>query len=83
MPDLAQEVRALSSNARDIRTHDQVTEFPRLLRQFLIKIEFRADDQAKIHEGLRLLVENIGEMVEDKAMYQAKTIGKNRVVVAE
>ena len=70
LPELAQEVQALVQQVRDIRTHDQLTGFTKLLRQFLIKIELRAGDHAKIHEGLvrllRLLVENIGEMVEDE-----------------
>jgi diguanylate cyclase len=70
LPELAQEVRALAQQARGIRTHDQVGAFARQLRQFLIKIELRAEDNARIHEGLirllRLLVGNIGEMVEDE-----------------
>jgi diguanylate cyclase len=70
LPELAQEVQTLSRQVRDVRTHDQLGAFTKQLRQFLIKVELRAGDHAKIHEGLlrllRLLVENIGEMVEDE-----------------
>ncbi len=70
MPELTQEVQTLVQQVRGIKTHDQVTAYAKQLRQFLIKVELRAGDNAKIHEGLvrllRLLVENIGEMVEDE-----------------
>ena len=69
-PELAQEVQALVQQVRSIKTHEQVTALAKLLRQFWIKVELRGGDKAKIHEGLvrllRLLVENIGEMVEDE-----------------
>ncbi len=67
-PEFAQEVQTLVSQVRNIKTHEQVTALAKLLRQFWIKVELRGGDKAKIHEGLvrllRLLVENIGEMVE-------------------
>src|SRR5574340_705961 len=70
LPELKQEVQTLVQQVRGIKTHDQVTAYAKQLRQFLIKVELRAGDNAKIHEGLirllRLLVENIGEMVEDE-----------------
>ncbi|HEU0282701.1 MAG TPA: GGDEF domain-containing protein, partial [Gallionella sp.] len=66
LPELAQEVQALAQQARNIKTHEQVAAFAKQLRQFLIKVELRAGDNTKIHEGLirllRLLVANIGEM---------------------
>jgi len=69
-PELAQEVRTLAQQVRSIKTHGQVTALAKQLRQFWIKVELRGGDKAKIHEGLvrllRLLVENIGEMVEDE-----------------
>ncbi len=69
-PELAQEVQTLVQQVRSIKTHDQVTSLAKQLRQFWIKVELRGGDKAKIHEGLvrllRLLVENIGEMVEDE-----------------
>jgi len=70
LPELAQEVQALVQQVRDIKTPEQLTAFAKQLRQFLIKTELRAGDNAKVHEGLvrllRLLVENVGEMVEDE-----------------
>ncbi|MDP1996023.1 MAG: GGDEF domain-containing protein [Gallionella sp.] len=69
-PELAQEVRILAQQVRSIKTHGEVTALAKQLRQFWIKAELRGGDKAKIHEGLvrllRLLVENIGEMVEDE-----------------
>jgi diguanylate cyclase len=69
-PELAEEVQTLARQVRGIRTHEQVTVLAKQLRQFWIKAELRGGDKAKIHEGLvrllRLLVENIGEMVEDE-----------------
>jgi len=70
LPKLAEEMKTLGQQARNIRTHDQLTAFAKQLRQFLIRIELQAEDDAKVHEGLirllRLLVENVGEMVEDE-----------------
>ncbi|MDD5384040.1 MAG: diguanylate cyclase [Gallionella sp.] len=70
LPELTQEVQTLVQQVRNIRTHEQLTAFAKQLRQFLIKVELRAGDNTKIHEGLvrllRLLVENIGDMVEDE-----------------
>lgn len=70
LPELTQEVQALVQQVRDIKAPEQLTAFAKQLRQFLIKAEMRAGDNAKVHEGLvrllRLLVENVGEMVEDE-----------------
>ncbi|MDO8292521.1 MAG: GGDEF domain-containing protein [Gallionella sp.] len=70
LPELTHEVQALVQQVRDIKTPELLTAFAKQLRQFLIKAELRAGDNAKVHEGLvrllRLLVENVGEMVEDE-----------------
>lgn len=70
LPELTQEVQVLVQQVRDVKTPEQLTAFAKQLRQFLIKAELRAGDNAKVHEGLvrllRLLVENVGEMVEDE-----------------
>jgi len=70
LPELTQEVQPLVQQVRGIKTHEQLTALTKQLRQFLIKVELRAGDKAKIHEGLvrllRLLVANIGEMIEDE-----------------
>lgn len=69
-PELTQEVQTLALQARGSRTLEQITALSRQLRQFWIKVELHGEDKARIHEGLvrllRLLVENIGEMVEDE-----------------
>lgn len=69
-PELTEEVQALVQQVRNSKTHEQITMLANHLRQFWIKAELRGGDQAKIHEGLarllRLLVENVGEMVEDE-----------------
>jgi len=69
-PELTQEVQSLIRQVRSTRTHEQITALANLLRQFWIKVELRGGDKAKIHEGLvrllRLLVANVGEMVDDE-----------------
>lgn len=69
-PEMASEVAKLTEQVRTLKTHDQVTLLAKQLRQFWLKIELRGGDKAKIQEGLvrllRLLVENVGEMVEDE-----------------
>ena len=69
-PELADEVRQLSMQVRQIRTVEQVSELSQKLRHLWLKVELRGTDKTKIQEGLvrllRLLVENVGEMVEDE-----------------
>jgi diguanylate cyclase len=70
LPESAQDVRNLVAQVRSSKTPEQLATLEKQLRQFWIKVELRAGDNARIHEGLvrllRLLVENIGEMVEDE-----------------
>ncbi|MBI5429634.1 MAG: GGDEF domain-containing protein [Nitrosomonadales bacterium] len=77
-PELAQEVQTLALQARSIETHAQVTALAKQLRQFWIKVDLHGGDKAKIHEGLlrllRLLVENVGEMVEGEEWLQGQII---------
>lgn len=69
-PELKPEVDALVRQVRAIKTPGQIDDLTRQLRQFWLKAELRGSDKIKVHEGvvrlLRLLVENIGEMVEDE-----------------
>jgi diguanylate cyclase len=69
-PELTDEVRRLTAQVRAIRTHNEVTEIAKQLRHFWIKVELRGTDKTRIQEGLvrllRLLVENVGEMVDDE-----------------
>jgi diguanylate cyclase len=70
LPDLSQHVQNLASQVRSSKTPELFAVVEKQLRQFWIKVELHAGDNAKIHDGLvrllRLLVENIGEMVEDE-----------------
>jgi diguanylate cyclase len=69
-PELTDEVRRLTAQVREIKSHNEVTELAKQLRHFWLKVELRGGDKTKIQEGLvrllRLLVENVGEMVEDE-----------------
>ncbi len=69
-PELNDEVRNLSAQVREIKSHTDLTELAKQLRHFWLKVELRGTDKTKIQEGLvrllRLLVENVGEMVEDE-----------------
>ncbi|TAN52118.1 MAG: GGDEF domain-containing protein, partial [Methylococcaceae bacterium] len=83
-PELAQDVHALAHQARGIKTHGEVTALAKQLRQFRIKAELRGDDKAKVHEGLlrllRLLVENIGEMVEDEEWLHGQIVILHEII---
>ncbi len=69
-PELQPEVQTLAQQVRAIKTPEQIAALSKQLRPFWIKVELRGGDKAKVHEGLvrllRLLVENVGEMVEDE-----------------
>lgn len=83
-PELAQEIQALTQQVRSIKTHEQVTELAKLLRPFWIKVELRGGDKAKIHEGLvrmlRLLVENVGEMIEDEEWLHGQIVVLKEII---
>ncbi|MFZ3019256.1 MAG: GGDEF domain-containing protein [Gallionella sp.] len=70
LPELAAEAPPLVQQVRNIQTPEQMSALNKQLRHFWIRVELHAGDKAKIHDGLirllRLLVENIGEMVEDE-----------------
>jgi len=67
-PELAGEVKTLCDKVRALKTLDDITDLSKQLRQFWLRIELRGSDKVKVQEGLvrllRLLVENVGEMVE-------------------
>jgi diguanylate cyclase len=68
-PELANEIQALAAQVRASDSKDKINDLAKQLRQFWFKLELRGGDKAKIQEGLvrllRLLVENVSEMVED------------------
>lgn len=68
-PELGGEIEQLVSQIRSSENGDQVTDVAKKLRHFWVKMELRGGDKVKIQEGLlsllRLLVENVGELVAD------------------
>ena len=68
-PELGSEMQALVAQVRASDNKDRLNDLAKQLRQFWLKLELRGGDKAKIQEGLvrllRLLVENVSEMVED------------------
>ena len=68
-PEFTTEVKSYAQEIRSASDYDQITKLAKQLRQFWLKMELRGGDKAKIQEGLvrllRLLVENVGELVED------------------
>jgi diguanylate cyclase len=68
-PEMASEIQALVSMVRASDNKERINDLAKQLRQFWLKLELRGGDKARIQEGLvrllRLLVENVSEMVED------------------
>ncbi len=68
-PELDGEIKTLALQARAAVNSQQITELANQLRKFWLKLELRGGDKVKIQEGLlrllRLLVENVSELVED------------------
>ncbi len=69
-PDFIEEVNTFTAKLRATSELEQITQLAKQLRAFWLKIELRGSDKNKIQEGLirllRLLVENVGELVEDE-----------------
>lgn len=67
-PELAKEIKELAQLVR-ATDNSQIYELASKLRHFWLKLELRGGDKTKIQEGLvrllRLLVENVGELVAD------------------
>lgn len=68
-PELSGEIQTLVLQVRATDSNDRLNLLAKQLRQFWFKLELRGGDKTKIQEGLvrllRLLVENVSEMVED------------------
>lgn len=69
-PEFDAEVKSFAQQIRSANDYDQITKIAKQLRSFWLKVELRGGDKVKIQEGLvrllRLLVENVGELVEDE-----------------
>jgi diguanylate cyclase len=73
-PELGVEIQALAQQVRASENSRQITDLAVQLRKFWLKLELRGGDKVKIQEGLlrllRLLVENVSELVaDDKWMF--------------
>jgi len=68
-PELETEIQTLAQQIRAAGNPAQITELADQLRKFWIKLELRGGDKVRIQEGLlrllRLLVENVSELVAD------------------
>lgn len=68
-PELSSEIQSLSQQVRAAENSRQITELANQLRKFWLKLELRGGDKVRIQEGLlrllRLLVENVSELVAD------------------
>lgn len=68
-PELGNEIQALVQQVRHAGDAKQISDLAKQLRQFWLKLELRGCDKIKIQEGLirllRLLVENVSELVAD------------------
>lgn len=83
-PELSGQIQTLVQHVRSSKTPEQITALAKLLRPFWIKVELHGGDKAKVHEGLvrllRLLVENIGEMVEDEEWVHGQVITLQEII---
>ena len=83
-PELTDEIRQISAQVRLNRTTEQASELQQKLRHLWLKIELRGTDKTKIQEGLvrllRLLVENVGEMVEDEEWLHGQINALNEII---
>ncbi len=68
-PELGDEIKKLVTIVRATNDPTRINELAKQLRQFWLKLELRGGDKVKIQEGLlrllRLLVENVSELVAD------------------
>jgi diguanylate cyclase len=84
-PELSDELRRITEQVRQIKTMDQITQLALQLRQFWLKVELRGSDKVKIHDGilrlLRLLVENVGEMVDDEDWLHGQIKALHEIII--
>ena len=84
-PDLSEEATRLSKRAREAFDANAISALTTSLKQFWFKLEIRSGDDAEIHEGLlrllRLIVENISEIVIDDQYMQGQ-IGVVREIIS-
>ena len=84
-PELASEVQALATQIRAAdNNRNRLDDLTKQLRQFWLKLELRGGDKIKIQEGLlrllRLLVENVSEMVEDDKWLRGQITALQQII---
>ncbi|HLP98550.1 MAG TPA: diguanylate cyclase [Sideroxyarcus sp.] len=83
-PELADEIRSLIAQVRASDSSTRLEAVAKQLRQFWLKLELRGNDKTKVQEGLvrllRLLVENVGEMVEDDKWLHGQILALQEIV---
>ncbi len=82
-PDLANEIKQLAKLVRET-DNNQIYELASKLRHFWLKVELRGGDKSKIQEGLvrllRLLVENVGELVADDQWLHGQIVTLQEII---
>ena len=83
-PELTPEVLSLVEKIQAAKTPEQIALLVKLLRQFWIKFEIRTSDKNKANDGLlrlfRLLVDNVGEMVEDEVWLHGQVVTLQEII---
>jgi diguanylate cyclase len=82
-PELATEIAQLAKLVRET-DNNQIYELASKLRHFWLKVELRGGDKSKIQEGLvrllRLLVENVGELVADDQWLHGQIVTLQEII---
>lgn len=83
-PDLTIEIQSIIEQIREVTTLEQIASLTKTLRQLLIKFEIRGSEKTKAHEGLlrllRLLVENVGDMVESEEWLHGQVLSLQEII---
>jgi diguanylate cyclase len=82
-PELSEEIKTLAQQVRET-DNNQIYELASKLRHFWLKLELRGGDKTKIQEGLarllRLLVENVGELVADDQWLHGQIVTLQEII---
>ena len=82
-PELSAEINELAKQVR-ATDNSKIYELASKLRHFWLKLELRGGDKTKIQEGLvrllRLLVENVGELVADDQWLQGQIASLQEII---
>ncbi len=83
-PALAEESAALATSVQGARTEQSLNDISARLKQFCFKIELKTEDLAEEHELLlrlfNLLLENVGELLEDDSWLSGQIAGVQQLL---